>query len=64
MKEFIKRLFCKIGWHSIGFEIVGFDGASQIAKCTWCKGIGLLDSQGNLFAVGSIGEASNDLNQA
>lgn len=51
MKESLKRLFCKIGWHSFlgGFEIMGFDGCSVHARCRWCGYEGMIDSQGNLF---------------
>ena len=47
----VKRLMCKIGWHSffIGFEVIGFDGCSEHAKCRWCGYKGMIDSQGNLF---------------
>ncbi len=51
MKELLKRLCCKIGWHSffVGFELTGFDGASFHAKCKGCGYKGMIDSQGNLF---------------
>jgi len=47
----VKRLFCKIGWHSlpVGFEEVEFDGCSKYARCKWCGYEGMIDSQGNLF---------------
>jgi hypothetical protein len=49
----MKNFLCWIGWHSIftGFEPVSFDGCSIHARCKWCGGEGLIDSQGNLFAV-------------
>ena len=47
-----KRFCCWIGWHSHPrFETVGFDGCSAHARCRWCHGVGLIDSQGNLFSV-------------
>lgn len=50
MLGFIKKVFCKIGWHSVtGFEATGFDGCSVHAKCKWCGYEGMIDSQGNLF---------------
>ena len=51
MKQLLKKLFCKIGWHSfpIGYVITGFDGCSEHAKCKWCGYEGMIDSQGNLF---------------
>lgn len=46
----IKKLYCKVGWHSIGgYEYESFDGASVHALCKWCKYKGMIDSQGNLF---------------
>ena len=49
--DWIKRLFCKIGWHSFpaGFEPISFDGCSEHARCKWCGYEGMIDSQGNLF---------------
>lgn len=53
--KIIKRLFCKIGWHSfpVGYDLVeGSDGYYDITKkykCKWCGYVGMLDSQGNLF---------------
>lgn len=49
----MKRFFCWIGWHSFwsGYEWIGFDGASVHARCKWCGGEGMVDSQGNLFDV-------------
>ena len=48
----IKRVFCKFGWHSFGYELVEKDGLHGIAnkyRCKWCGYIGMVDSQGNLF---------------
>ena len=48
----LKRLMCRIGWHSF---FVGWDYASDYhgfnapMKCKWCPQTGLVDSQGNLF---------------
>ena len=49
--NWIKRMFCKIGWHSfpVGFTPLDFDGCSEHAKCKWCGYEGMIDSQGNLF---------------
>lgn len=51
MKKLLKRLFCKIGWHSfpVGFEGIEFDGCSMHSRCRWCGYEGMVDSQGNLF---------------
>ena len=51
MLEWIKWVFCKIGWHSFlgGYEPLYFDGCSEHAKCKWCGYEGMVDSQGNLF---------------
>ena len=42
----MKRLLCKIGWHSI---FVGFIHLKYYAKCKWCGYKGLIDSTGALF---------------
>ncbi|KKM77447.1 hypothetical protein LCGC14_1369960 [marine sediment metagenome] len=47
----IKRFLCFIGWHSFTYEPVGFDGCSVHARCRWCRGVGMVDSQGGLFSV-------------
>lgn len=49
--SFIRPFYCKIGWHchSKDYITVGFDGASEHCKCSWCGYEGLVDSQGNLF---------------
>lgn len=50
MKNLIKRLFCKIGWHSHPNFIYDDIGEVNIhARCKWCNYSGMLDSQGNLF---------------
>ena len=52
MKNKIKKLFCKIGWHSFSYDIVSYDssiGKREYSKCKWCGYEGLIDSQGNLF---------------
>jgi len=52
MIKLIKKLFCKIGWHSFRYDLVETDGYYGIAnkyKCKWCGYIGMLDGQGNLF---------------
>lgn len=45
----LKKLFCKIGWHSFGYTHKFSDGCSIHAECKWCKYEGMIDSQGNLF---------------
>lgn len=45
----IKQLFCRIGWHSFGYDYISHDGASSHARCKWCGYEGMVDSQGNLF---------------
>lgn len=52
MNLIIKKYFCKIGWHSFGYDLVEHDGYHGIAnkyKCKWCGYVGMVDSQGNLF---------------
>lgn len=52
MKNIIKKIFCKIGWHSFSYDIVEYDehiGENHHYKCKWCGYEGLVDSQGNLF---------------
>ena len=51
MFAWIKRLHCRIGWHSYRYDPVSFDGCSVHARCRWCRGVGKVDSQGNLFGV-------------
>lgn len=45
----LKRLACRIGWHSWSYVTLSFDGCNTHAKCKWCGYVGLVDSQGNLF---------------
>lgn len=48
----IKRILCRIGWHSFGYDLVEEDGYRGICnkyRCRWCGYIGMMDSQGNLF---------------
>lgn len=51
----LKKIFCKIGWHSFDYELVEipYDPLNTHIcdkyKCKWCGYIGMLDSQGNLF---------------
>lgn len=53
----LKQLACAIGWHSyfVGYEQLP-DNVSHPGygrhRCRWCGGVGLVDSQGNLFDVG------------
>ncbi len=47
----LRRFYCWLGWHSHGYEPLDFDGASVHARCKWCRGVGMVDSQGNLFSV-------------
>ncbi len=49
MIEYLKRFCCRMGWHSIGYQIYEFDGCSFHATCKWCGYKGMIDSQGNLF---------------
>ena len=64
MLKIIKKFFCKIGWHSFSYDLVETPkdplntGICNKYKCKWCGGIGLVDSQGNLFNVEKVG--SND----
>jgi hypothetical protein len=44
-----KPFACKVGWHSYKYDFLSHDGASEHAKCQWCKYEGMVDSQGNLF---------------
>lgn len=53
--NFIKKIFCELGWHSfpVGFE-TWIDPKDPLkflehGKCKWCGFVGLIDSQGNLF---------------
>jgi len=51
----IKKLLCKIGWHSFSYDLVEVPndplhtGYCNKYKCKWCGYIGMVDSQGNLF---------------
>lgn len=50
--EPVKKILCRIGWHSPGYDLVEYDGNSGICnkyRCRWCGRTGLVDSQGNLF---------------
>lgn len=52
--KFLQEIFCKIGWHSHQYDLVATYendpyGTSNKYQCKWCKEIGLVDSQGNLF---------------
>lgn len=49
----MKRLLCKIGWHSrfAGFDFLYSDGCSAHVRCRWCGGEGMLDSNGGIFGV-------------
>lgn len=47
MKNKIKKLFCKINWHSFSYDAP--IGNQSHYKCKWCGYEGLVDSQGNLF---------------
>jgi len=48
MIRWLKRMFCRIGWHKVS-GYTGFDGCSARARCDWCGYEGLIDGQGNLF---------------
>ena len=45
----LKRLLCRIKWHSWSYNNTHHDGCSQHASCKWCSFEGMVDSQGNLF---------------
>jgi hypothetical protein len=47
--KFIKKILCKMGWHSFTYIHTSFDVCSTYAKCKWCGYEGMIDSQGNLF---------------
>lgn len=52
MKNIIKKLFCKFGWHSFDYDTVIVEVEDVTVcrnKCKWCGYEGLVDSQGNLF---------------
>lgn len=52
MKNIIKKLFCKMKWHSFTYDTILRDthiGKQVYYKCKWCGYEGLVDSQGNLF---------------
>jgi hypothetical protein len=53
MSKWLKAFACFIGDHSffVGFDPIEFDGCSIHARCRWCGGVGMIDSQGNLFSV-------------
>lgn len=57
----MRRLLCRIGWHSWpNFAPAFHDGASQHAICRWCGGVGMVDSQGNLFNVSHPSAQADD----
>lgn len=53
--KWLKKIFCKIGWHSFSYDLVQIPTdplhtrVCDRYKCKWCGMIGLVDSQGNLF---------------
>ncbi len=54
MIGWIKKLFCKIGWHSFGYDESEIEHPDRLnflvfARCKWCGYEGQVDSQGNLF---------------
>jgi len=57
MTTLLKKFLCKIGWHSFKYDLVEipndilYTGYCNKYKCKWCHGIGMVDSQGNLFNV-------------
>ena len=46
--KLLKRLFCKMKWHSFSYNQIGLSSYGEF-QCKWCKYVGLVDSQGNLF---------------
>lgn len=49
IKKLIGNFLCKIGWHSVNWNVTKHDGYNIHAKCKRCGYEGLVDSQGNLF---------------
>jgi hypothetical protein len=49
MYSMLKKLLCKIGWHSWTYEYISTNGVNIHARCQWCGYEGIIDSQGNLF---------------
>lgn len=55
MIKTIKKLLCKLGWHSFNYELVNTPDdilnthICDKYKCKWCGYVGMVDSQGNLF---------------
>lgn len=58
MIKLIKKIFCKLGWHSyfVGYELVEREekdifntGLLDKYKCKWCDFVGWVDSQHNLY---------------
>ncbi len=52
--KWIKKMFCKIGWHKILKDSIHYHENDPLkflvfAKCKWCGYEGQIDSQGNLF---------------
>ncbi len=45
----LRKIYCKIGWHSHTYDGQYFDGCSAHVRCQWCGYEGKVDSQGNLF---------------
>lgn len=55
MISLVKKIFCKLGWHSRKYDLVEIPndplntGICNKYRCRWCGYIGLKDSGGNLF---------------
>ncbi len=50
MKDWLKGLSCRLGWHALthnGVHLIGMDGCDNHVKCKWCRCEGIIDSQGN-----------------
>jgi len=47
--KLIKRFFCWMGWHSLTYDTVYYDGHIRHAKCRWCGKYGIVDTIGKFF---------------
>jgi hypothetical protein len=50
--RWVKKVLCKMGWHSFTYDLVetdGYNGVCNQYRCKWCGYTGMVDSQGNLF---------------
>jgi hypothetical protein len=49
MRNWIKKMLCRIGWHSLNYEIIHYDGRETHVRCKWCGYEGVLSSEGNIL---------------